>query len=247
MDHYSRYAFFDLDGTLIADTSLMTFYSYYLRAEFGARAPGLGKEILEAVTARRKAGIERDELNAWFYERYFAGLEAARLRELAQGWLAAREADAGFYQAALVARVHAYRAQGVGTVLVTGSFREVAEAVAARLGIAACLSAPLEEVDGRYTGAMTGAPMIGAAKAAAVLAFLRQRHVAPGQCFGYGDDHTDIDFLAVLGRPRALASGSPALLAHARRGGWPVIDPASAIGATISTTQGVPDSATIDE
>lgn len=247
MHQYHRYAFFDMDGTLIADTSLITFYSYYLRTEFGARAAALGTEILQAVAAQRQAGIERDQLNAWFYERYFAGLQVSRLRDLAHGWLAAREADPGFFLAAMVSKVKAYQAQGVGTVLVTGSFREVVQPLATRLGIDVCLWAPLEEADGRYTGAMTGAPMIGAGKAAAVLTFLQQRHIAPRLCSGYGDDHTDIAFLSELGMPSALASGSPGLLAHARQFGWPVIDPSSGMQVTIQTTQGVPFSATINE
>ncbi|NRR33517.1 HAD-IB family hydrolase [Oxalobacteraceae bacterium] len=221
---FERFAFFDLDGTLISDTSLLAFYRHYLSVEYPDSAEQRSADFAQALADRIASGIARDELNAWFYRNHFADLEVERIRALAQQWLAGRCADERFFKSGMVERVKAYRAQGVGTVLVTGSFREVVQPLAERFGIDACLCAPLEEVDGRYTGALTSRPMIGAGKRIAIEHFLAQHDVAPEYCSGYGDDHTDIAFLGSLGQPWALSSGTAELLAHARKSGWSVIE-----------------------
>lgn len=225
MQTHRRYAFFDLDGTLIADTSIVSFYRYFLQAEHGHEVQARGAVILRAVNEKKQAGIERDELNSWFYQSYFAGLKLARLRTLAAEWLEARLQDPAFFFPSMTAYVQAYREKGIGTVLVTGSFREVAQPLANLLGMTAYLCAPLEESGGRYTGYMTGEPMIGAGKAAAVRNFAIRHHAALEACSGYGDDHTDIAFLSELGSASVLSNGSARLLSHAANLGWNVIDP----------------------
>jgi phosphoserine phosphatase len=83
--------------------------------------------------------------------------------------------------------------------------------------------APLEEQDGVYTGRLLGDAMIGAGKAHAVRAFLAARAIDPAACHGYGDDHTDIPFLEVLGHPTVVSTSTPRLREHAHARGWSLL------------------------
>ncbi len=222
--HYRRYAFFDLDGTLIADASVIAFYHYYIEREQPQQAPQLAAQFSTTLANKLRAGVARDAINAWFYQTHFCDLAVSQVQHLADDWLASRSADAQFFKQTVIDLLQSYRAQGIGTVLITGSFREVVAPLAQRFQADAYLCAPLVEEHGRYTGALHAAPMIGEGKAAAIRQFLAQHQVDAQDCIGVGDDHTDIPFLSILGTPMALASGTEALLAHAAQFNWGVIN-----------------------
>jgi HAD superfamily hydrolase (TIGR01490 family) len=217
------YAFFDLDGTLISDASVIAFHRYRVERQGGGDAERLKAEFAAALADQYRRHVPRDEINAWFYRTYFRDVEVAHIRALASDWLAMRMTDPGFVKHGVVARLKDLRARGVGTALITGSFREIAQPLARHFSIDVCLCAPLEEIAGRYTGRLTAPPTIGAGKALAITQFLDGRGIAPAGCHGCGDDHTDIPYLGLLGNPAALASGTPELLAHADRHGWPLV------------------------
>lgn len=220
----SSYAFFDLDGTLITEKSLLSFFAFYLEVEELARL-ARWVEFSRELAARMAGGAQREQLNAWFYRNALAGIRVDRLRELAARWCSERCSDSIFFNARVVDCLERHRAEHVGTVIVTGSFREVVAPVAERLNVDHVICAPLEEADGRYTGALTARPTIGKGKLAAVDRFIAAHDVDAASCFGYGDDHTDIDFLRRLGRPRVPANSTTELLLHALGQGWDVLEP----------------------
>lgn len=223
-DGIQAYAFFDLDGTLISEASVQSFFRFYLETETPQTAAACWQDFTQTMSSFLSAGKPRDEINAWFYRHHFAGVQISRIARLAAGWLELRCNNETFFKKETLEQLRLHGESGVPAVLVTGSFREVVAPIAASLGIETVLCAPLQEIDGRYTGALTGPPMIGDGKALAVERFLAERGVEPASCFGYGDDHTDIPFLERLGHPRALASGSVELLTHARRYRWAIVN-----------------------
>ena len=222
--HYRRYAFFDLDGTLILDASVIAFYHYYIEREHPNQAPQLAAQFSTTLANKLRAGVARDAINAWFYQTHFCDLAVSEVDRLARDWLASRCADPQFFKQNVIDLLQSCRAQEIGTVIITGSFREVVAPLVQRFQADAYLCAPLVEQGGCYTGAMHAAPMIGQGKALAIERFLAQHQVDAQDCWGVGDDHTDIPFLAMLGKPMALASGTDALLAHAAKFNWGVID-----------------------
>lgn len=215
-----RYAFFDLDGTLIRDTSLLSFQAWRM-ASVSERDQWAA--TMQQLAQWRASGVSRAHQNAWFYQRHFAGLPLALAREQAEQWLLCRMAQPGFFHAGTLAAWQALRQQGVSGVMVTGSFREVAQAVGARIGIHTCLCAPLRVSEGCYTGELDGLPMIGEGKAKAVRKFLQTHQADPAGCSGFGDDISDVPYLSLLGQPHAVAGTCAALLQHARQQGWPVL------------------------
>lgn len=222
--HFTRYAFFDLDGTLISEASVISFYHYYVERKFPRQAAQLSAQFRATLVEMIHSGVGREDMNAWFYKTHFHDVEVSHIRSWANAWLATRCPDPRFFKEPVLEAMQRCRAQGIGTVVITGSFREVVAPLVERFQADAYLCAPLEEVAGRYTGILTAHPMIGQGKALAITQFLAEHEIAAQDCYGYGDDHTDIDFLALLGKPTVLTSGTGQFLAHAKMQGWDTIE-----------------------
>lgn len=220
-----QYAFFDLDGTIISDTSVTSFFEYYLARVDDAAGGERWKQFERELSGLRRSGWKRQALNAWFYRKSIAGVDASLLGCLANEWLELRSSTAEFFNGGIVSRLREHIGQGVECVIVTGSFREIVHPIARKLGLRQWISAPLEETDGVYTGNLLASPMIGTGKRNAIRKFLRERSAQPERCYGYGDDISDIPFLEMLGKPSVVSGSSHAALHFARERGWDVISP----------------------
>lgn len=219
-----QYAFFDLDGTLIAEPSMVSFLKFYLDREYPSRADKLWKEFLQRGKELREAGASRAELNRWYYRTYFGSRNVDHVRELGKLWVNEKCRVDGFLKHPVIRLLQQHRREGIGAVLVTGSFREVVLPLAEQFGgVDEVIAAPLQEVNGFYTGTLDGPATIGEGKVLAIQRFLENTGADAALCYGYGDDDSDIPFLNILGYPRAISSGSEALLNHAREVGWPTV------------------------
>lgn len=219
----AAYAFFDLDGTLIREASLLSFLRFRLEREDPANARERWHELQHTAAALRASKVSRAEQNAIYYRTYYRGVQVDWLAQLADSWLTQHAANASFWHEEVVARLASHRREGITPVIVTGSLREIGAAIAARLEVPHVLCAPLEEQAGYYTGELTASPTIGAGKVLAVQQFLGREPHCLASCFGYADDESDIGVLSQVGHPRVVAASTPALLEHARRHGWPVL------------------------
>ncbi len=120
-----------------------------------------------------------------------------------------------------LARMHLDAGQRVW--LVTATPVEVAEVIAARLGLTGALGTVAEHVDGIYTGRLVGKPMHGAAKAEAVKALAEAEGLDLDRCSAYSDSVNDIPLLSLVGNACAI-NPDQRLRAHARAEGWRVRD-----------------------
>ncbi|WP_123603224.1 HAD family phosphatase [Micromonospora sp. Llam0] len=75
--------------------------------------------------------------------------------------------------------------------------------------------------DGRLTGEVRQ-PMIGAAKAAAVVHVIASLDLVAADCYAYGDHASDLEMLLQVGHPVVVGT-DPVLLDHANRRGWRVL------------------------
>lgn len=225
MDGARAFAFFDIDGTLISEVSMASFYGHYLswsgQAPAGWDAAWATRHLIQRLDGD---GLTRAERNRRYYELVFDGLPVSVAQELCRQWLSGATRRGAFWKPGIVTSLRHHQRQGHKPVLVTGSFREVASAIGAVLGVQHWICAPLEEKDGRYTGRLRGAPTVGEQKALKIAALSVHHQVRLDACFAYGDDESDIPMLAAVGYPRVVDTASPALLAHASDAGWPVID-----------------------
>jgi len=222
LDSRSRYAFFDVDGTLLRVKSMFDFQAH----RFGRSSHLVQKLQYRATRARfglyALAGRSRSYMNRRYYET-FRGAPAADVRRAAEEWFLERTAALGsMFIAPAIDVLQAHRRAGAGIVLVSGSFEALLLPVARALGGADILATRLETIDGIYTGNILAPQMIGAGKSEAVRAYLRDRGARASDCFAYGDHWSDLAMLRTVGRPGVVA-GDARLETYARRNGWPVI------------------------
>ncbi|HDR9034474.1 TPA: HAD family phosphatase [Burkholderia vietnamiensis] len=214
-------AVFDLDETLIRPKSMLGVLDAYHRAT----APSAHEaERRIAMLGERLAGFaavnpDRREQNRHFY-RQLAGIEVSTMRESARRWFEAVRPT--LYHEAVVDELVLHQRNGAATIVVTGSFRDAVEPIAADLGIDHVVCAELEIIGARYTGALLGAPTIGQGKADALGAYLSRIGMRLEGSYAYGDHDSDIPLLDLAARPVAVG-GHPALVQHAASRGWRII------------------------
>ena len=112
---------------------------------------------------------------------------------------------------------------GVPVYLATASPQELADVVAARLGLAGGLGTVAEVVDGRYTGRLATPIMHGPQKLARVMALFDAVHADASLSWAFSDSINDLPLLSAVGWPVAVnADAKLREVAAARR--WLTIE-----------------------
>ncbi|MCW7539298.1 HAD-IB family hydrolase [Aquabacterium sp. A7-Y] len=212
-----RYAFFDVDDTLISIKSMFDFFPCWC-AERGT--PELLRDFEAAFAQARAEGQPREALNRLYY-RFFRGALLGDLITAGQDWFRRRFVQhPPPYIERTVARLKGHRDQGVAPVFVSGSMRPLLHPLADQLGVEHCLCTRLVlDGQGRLTGEIASPQTIGRGKADALRAFLQAQQARAGDCYAYGDDISDLAMLEAVGMPVAVGPAADlALLAWQR--GW---------------------------
>jgi len=205
-------AFFDLDGTLIAEPSLEWRFFVNLRQRRAvptrnyflwlARALWLAPRGMDMVRHANKM--------------YLRGLCANGGGSPDYGQLPRRgsrqaEMDVPRFFPEGVNQVAWHARQGHAIVLVSGTLAPLAQEMALALtvllavrgigaSVAVCATR-LEENDGRWTGRIVGDAMFGAAKGRAVRRLAKEEGFDLARCYAYGDSASDRALLEAVGRP----------------------------------------------
>ncbi|MFC2705639.1 MAG: HAD family hydrolase [Olsenella profusa] len=116
--------------------------------------------------------------------------------------------------------------EGCVTLLVSATFRDIAEQAARRLGVDGLVATDMErDAQGNYTGNVEGAVVAGPEKTRAVRRWANE-HLGPGTweiAYSYGDHHSDEDLLSVSKQAFAVSPGK-ALRRKAKQMNWVVLD-----------------------
>lgn len=212
-----RFAFFDVDETIVSVKTMFDFFSFWC-GETGA--DGMAREFEIRFADARAAGMSREDLNRLYY-RFFRSVGLSAVIAAGRAWFQDRfKRGAAPYIATTVAQLRRHQANGIAVVLVSGSMPALLDPIADDLGVEHCLCAQLivDEL-GVLTGEIAAPQTIGAGKATAVRAFLAAHGAAARDCFAYGDDSSDIPMLQAVGSAVAVGSNED-LLATARQRGW---------------------------
>lgn len=220
----SRFAFFDVDETLIGLKSMFSFRAFFHRQSLGPELGRLAEDeaqlgLLELLTK----GASRLEVNRQFY-RALQGRSQAAVCASARDWYANHRQLPGFFVQPVLDRLRAHQAQGVGVALVSGSCAEILGPLAQDLGVEHLLVTQLEVLGGVLTGEVVGMPAIGEGKRLLVQRFLQLRQVDPAQCYAYGDHLSDLPMLELVGHPVVVARNDD-LMAMARSRRWTLMLP----------------------
>jgi HAD superfamily hydrolase (TIGR01490 family) len=208
-------AFFDVDETLIAAKSL------FRLLELHFEALGRPTTAYEQAGAELKAlavsGASRDDVQRAYF-RLFAGRDVEELAELGARWFEGELARGSLFHPPVLRAFRRHAVCGDLTILVSGSFGACLDPIARYLGADGLLCSRPGVRDGRYTG-IIATPMLGSAKAAAVLAEAAVRGIDLAASYAYGDHASDLPVLALVGNP-VVVGDDPVLAIHALQRGW---------------------------
>lgn len=220
-----RFAFFDVDETLIRTKSMFSFKEFFCRncAESSGSAGVLEhRRFMRSMADYQRRGMSREFINRKYYESY-RDLRPEDVRDCAREWFSnLKTGIPGLYVEPAIDLLRRHRANGEEPVLVSGSSVEILAPLAEELGVRHVLATRLEIRDGRYTGRILPPQMIGEGKRRAVEAFLAEQGAAAEECFAYGDHPSDLPMLEAVGNPNAVGDDER-LEAIAVDRGWNVV------------------------
>lgn len=215
------YAFFDVDETLIADITMLSFQDHWYRAT-GEQAAQAAFE--QEMAALQRQGAPRERVHRRYYA-HFAGRAVAEVERQAAAWFEHLERSrTDLYHSSVIAELHRHQAAGREAVFVSGSFPALLTRLARRLEVRHLLATTMEVVDGHYTGRILAPQTIGEGKASAIADFLARKGGSAEHSHAYGDHLSDLPMLKAVGHP-TVVRGDPALAAYAETAGWRIVAP----------------------
>lgn len=222
-----RFAFFDVDETLVRFKSMFAFEAFW-SCNVGPLSAVIGPlrhyRFASCMARYVKQGRSRELINALYYER-FKGRSQSLIKKIIALWFEeVKRIPGGIYISATLDEIHRHQREGTKIVLVSGSFYELLDPIAKELKVDHVLATRLQIIAGRYTGRIEQPQMIGIGKAFAIRSLLSQHEADPSICWAYGDHISDITMLEEVGHPN-IVSCEPSMLALADKRGWRIINP----------------------
>jgi HAD superfamily hydrolase (TIGR01490 family) len=208
-------AFFDVDETLISIKSMFDFYDFFLQAV--GHSPEEQQRLHEQARALLRPGLPREQGNRLFYRR-FADRKASEVADIGRRWFDQHLERGDLIHWDVLDALRAHRADGLMTVLVSGSFPVCLNPLTEYCQADMALSTELEVREGIYTGEVSRT-MIGAAKAEAARRLIDRTGISAADCYAYGDHTSDLDLLRLVGHP-VMVGDNPELAAVADQNGW---------------------------
>ena len=224
-----KYAFFDVDETVIRFKSMFLFHEYYCK-NVGPTSGLIGgirhRNFIRKVRNHLQRGRSREFINALYY-RDFKGRKHETVKHMVREWyrdLIGRESSIFVLPVLDIIRRH--KESGSKIILVSGSFMELLEPIGEEIGADRVLATQLEVIHGRYTGRIIPPQMIGAGKAVAVRTLIAAEGGDRENSWAYGDHTSDIAMLEEVGHP-TIVSRDQHMIDIATERGWNIVDPLS--------------------
>lgn len=210
-------AIFDVDRTLLPDTTAERLFTRYLLAR---RELGLIDLMRTVWFVLRRLPTDSNAIHQVRRHRpYLQGKELARLEELGGACfddvIRPRLTKMG------LARVAEHHASGHHTILLSGSLPFLLTPMAESLGVDRVIGSKMAMRGTRLLGKLEGLHPYGRDKLHLVEAYAIANDLALPESFAYADHHSDEHLLESVGHPVAV-NPSPRLRDIAARRGWPV-------------------------
>jgi HAD superfamily hydrolase (TIGR01490 family) len=212
-------AFFDLDKTIIAKSSVLAFSKPFQAGGLISRRAVLRSAYAQFLFMVGGADHDQVEKMRQFMSHLVAGWDVATVREIVADTLH-NVVDPIVYDEA-VRLIEQHHAAGRDVVIVSTSGSEVVEPIGAMLGADRVVATRLAEEDGRYTGEIDYYAY-GEEKANAIRRLAEQRGYDLERSYGYSDSITDLPLLEAVGHPHAV-NPDKELRKIAGARGWPVL------------------------
>ncbi len=216
-----KVAFFDIDGTLIADFSGVSFLAFL--AEKG-KFKKENKERLLEITEKYKNGKATYEqfAESWGQE-ISAGLKGQKqidISGLTNEFWKQIHPKVAFWAKDVISH---FNNSGFATIAISGSPIELLNLYKEKLGFQEVYATKVEVIDGIYTDKVIINTVLVEEKGIIVDEIIAKDHVDLMASYGFGDNEHDRAFLDKVGHPIAISSES-SLKHYAKEQGWPVFN-----------------------
>jgi HAD superfamily hydrolase (TIGR01490 family) len=218
-------AFFDLDKTIIAKSSVLAFGRPFYQGGLINRRAVLRSAYAQFVFALSGADHDQIERMRAYLTSMSTGWDVAQVREIVSETLH-EIIDPIVYDEA-VELIGMHKAAGRDVVIVSTSGAEVVAPIGAMLGADEVVATRMVERDGKYTGEIE-LYAYGPEKAAAVLRLAEERGYDLAGCYAYSDSVTDLPMLEAVGHPYAV-NPDRALRRIANEREWPALTFSNAV------------------
>jgi len=212
-------AFFDLDKTVIARSSVLAFGRPFLHGGLITRRAVLRSAFVQFVFAMSGADEDQVQRMRDHVTAMCTGWDAAQVREIVRETLH-DIIDPLVYDEA-VALIEEHQARGEDVVLVSASGEEVVEPIGEMLGAQHVIATRMITADGIYTGEIEYYAY-GPNKAAAIAELAQRYGYDLSASYAYSDSSTDVAMLELVGHPSAV-NPDRALRRLAVERGWPIL------------------------
>ena len=213
-----RLAIFDLDHTLLAGDS------DHLWGEYMIEQGLVERESFKRQNDRFYEDYKAGTLDIAAYTRFalepLVRLGPARLLPLRERFI--RDVIEPIIAPAAPALLERHRIQGDMLLIITATNRFITEPIAQLLDVDELLATDPEQVDGRYTGAITGTPCYREGKVARLAQWRAQQDEKYSHTTFYSDSHNDLPLLRQVDQP-VIVDPDHELRTEALRRGWPII------------------------
>jgi HAD superfamily hydrolase (TIGR01490 family) len=221
-----KVALFDLDGTLVEAHPWVGIAKHHFKSK---------KNILPTfwyifshlgLTPFWKIGFLSKEnyYKAWGENASYLmkGIKTSRAREVFE-WLSDKYLLPSLKKDTLK-RLEDHQKNGFFTILISGSFQDVVDVIADRLGIDHAIGTKLEVIDNRISGRIIPPVCLGQGKAELSRKFFQEKNLKVNlkESFAYTDSVFDLPLLQLVGNPVAV-SPDKELFELARKEGWEII------------------------
>jgi HAD superfamily hydrolase (TIGR01490 family) len=218
-------AFFDLDKTIIAKSSVLAFGKPFYQGGLLNRRAVLRSAYAQFVFALAGADEDQMERMREYLTAMCTGWEVSQVRDIVSETLH-EIIDPIVYDEA-VGLIGMHKAAGRDVVIVSSSGEEVVAPIGAMLGADHVIGTRMVVADGRYTGEIS-LYAYGPGKAEAIRELAAERGYDLAASYAYSDSATDVPMLEVVGHPFAV-NADRALRKVAAERGWPTLTFSNAV------------------
>lgn len=211
-------AFFDLDKTIIAKSSVMAFSKQFRAEGLMNRRSMIQGAYSQLVFLLSSADAEKTEQLRAYLSKLVAGWDVATVTRIVSDTL--QTAVRPILYAEAVRLIDEHHSAGHDVVIVSASGYEVAEPIGRMLGADRVIATEMTIQDGRYTGEIQEY-VFGEGKGKALRSLANVYDL--DRSYAYADSLTDLPMLEQVGHPYVVNPSSE-LRRIAMERGWPVFE-----------------------
>ncbi|MGL4305566.1 MAG: HAD-IB family hydrolase [Mycobacteriaceae bacterium] len=212
-------AFFDLDKTIIAKSSMLAFSKPFFNQGLMSRRSVLQSNYAQFLFLLSGADHDQMDKMRLHITNLCTGWDVEQIKTIVAETLHEIVDPLVFAEAAELITQH--KLCGRDVVIVSASGEEIVQPISEALGVTHCLATKMVVDDGKYTGEIDFY-CYAEGKVEAITQLAKQEGYALEHCYAYSDSITDLPMLEAVGHPTAV-NPDRGLRKQAIANEWPIL------------------------